>query len=210
MSYGLVIKPRQSDQYVFGVLSVNRCHNCSLDVPMILEKSLPQVKSGYACLVCPFLNSKSFSLKSNLGFIPSILRLFFSCSPSAIFFTIMTVIIYAFNSCIKLSVNFDRFFIRRIHIVLELIKGLPKTFYSSSSIKYKTTIPCFTANSINSHPNCIKRSSRKSMTNFYSTSTTTSGTVNLFWLSRFIKRFTTIFTEFHNRILSNIYINVYA
>ena len=66
--------------------------------------------------------------------------LLFSCRPPAIVFTVRPLVINPVYGGINFSEFLNMFFIRLIHIISEILEGLPKNFYSSTSIIVKKLV----------------------------------------------------------------------
>ena len=61
-------------------------------------------------------------------------RLFFISRPSTIYFAIISIVVYAVNSCLFFSKFFNVLKVQFIHIIFEFFKILPKTFNSATAI----------------------------------------------------------------------------
>ena len=101
----------------------------------------PVKKSNFnTCFACPLRQMLGFSMKSNFSSYTTIKSLFSWSRPSAIFFAVVSIVRYTVNSRFLLSKISYMFKVRFVHIVLELFKRVPLTFYTLASIILKTNM----------------------------------------------------------------------
>lgn len=100
--------------------------------------------------------------------------LLFPSSPSTIFSTIISIIVNPFNACLFFTKSFYVFEIRFIHIIFENLKRLPKTFYSSSTIIFKSFTFCIITSIKNLIPNITKSRCTQSVNSHHIFSQTTA------------------------------------
>ena len=70
----------------------------------------------------------------------SIKRLFTTSSPTAVLFTVISIVVYPINSCLLLSKFFNMFKITFVHIISKIFKSFPKKFYTPTTIVLESFI----------------------------------------------------------------------
>lgn len=114
---------------LFPHLSFESLFNRPLVVNSISQSTFFNIKS-----LSPRREGFGFTLKSNKNSVSPISTLFLHGSPPAVFLAIVSVIIYAFNSGLFLTMLRKVLKIRLVHIVTEIFKGIPQTFDTSPAV----------------------------------------------------------------------------
>lgn len=83
----------------------------------------------------PLHQSLFFPIKEYKNISRSISPLDFSCCPSTILFTVVSVTINSINSCIRFSKRINMIFIGLFHISFKFQEGFPKTFDALSTVR---------------------------------------------------------------------------
>lgn len=90
--------------------------------------------SLYSSFFSPFRKALGFPTVLYNSICSRISGLFYWCSPTAVFFTIIAVVINTVYRCLSFSIFCNMIKVRIVHIVSKLLKRIPKTFYSAPSI----------------------------------------------------------------------------
>jgi hypothetical protein len=132
------------------------CSESFFNGPSIGSNSL--VKSVFlkANLSRPFANTVGFSIESYKNGSSPVLSLLSNCSPSAVFFTVMTIVINSVNRCITFAKFLYMRLVRFEHIISEFFKGLPKAFDTSPSIIFVSPSHNFIATTVDSYIRSVK------------------------------------------------------
>ena len=94
----------------------------------------------------PYINNYPFFILFSFIYdstrCPSIVCLLFVCSPPAVLFAVVPIVIDSLNCSILFSIYFTMFYVAIIHIIIEIFKIISQHLNSSSSITYPVSLFC--------------------------------------------------------------------
>lgn len=144
----------------------NWVNNSSFERHFVSENSLIQFVVGNLINFAPFRNIFNFTTKLYKYTFSGVSGLFAPSSPATVFFTVVSVYIYAINRGLFLSKLFYVRFVTLIHIFFEFFKRIPQTFYSSTSVIFVTTVTCIITSSFQMLPYSVESRVRQSVYRF--------------------------------------------
>ena len=155
---------QRGDEWVLSAMINTRvvCER-SFNIPTSCENSFSNCSPTYACLLRPFGEGLGLTFKRNKSISAPIASLFNSRNPSAILFTVVSVIVASVNRYFHLPMFLRLLKVTVVHFTMEVLKRLPKQLDTSSAVAFVRLTVRPQTTPFNMLPDIIKTRMRHAM-----------------------------------------------